>query len=282
MQNWTHNFYKLLRGLALIGIALLLPSLAAAQSACTAMWGIADNDAGGTATVYSLRYFNSSTNQWSTPVLTLTNGANGANALAGSPAGGGRLYYVNRTTRELREINLNANPITDTLKGVIPVPPVAGANNNILGATFDTAGNLYVVATSGSTVTYVAGINTVTAALSTPWTTVLTSLGATPAFGGSGDIYFDAAGISRYISNTGPNPTLYSINLTPGPSFGQVGSPGLVLSQAGTPGIGGISVDPATGITYTSGNNASANCACESSNRKYDWSFSRSNALRSS
>ena len=231
--------------LSLLG---LLPGSVWAQSACTAIWGVAQP----TTTTGALRFLNTTTGQWSQPLLTLT--GNG-NALAGSSANG-LLYYVDRTTRNLYSINLNANPLASTLIGTIPAPPAPATAGNMLGGTTDAAGALFIYATEGGTSPFVtvAQISVATAATLTSWTQIRTTAGATPTLAGSGDSFIDAGGTNWIISNTNP-PTLHQLDLNPGATFGRTNSPALSLTGVNNMNVGAVSTDPLTGKTYLGGLN---------------------------
>jgi uncharacterized repeat protein (TIGR01451 family) len=237
----------------LIWLTTAIAAPAWAQSACTAMWGIT----GAANTVTPLQYYNTVTNQWVNlgPTPYNLNGgalsASGYNALAGSSVNG-LLYYVNRTTRELRSININTVPPTEANVGTITAPP-SGVLTNILGATTDAAGNLYVYSTNGGApiLGMIAQVSTVNAALTVPWTT-LTIAGGTvnPPLAGSGDMYCDNANICYVLSNTTPDPTRYVVNLTPGANFAKVNTPSLLITGTGGVSVAGVAIDPPTGTTY--------------------------------
>jgi uncharacterized repeat protein (TIGR01451 family) len=238
---------------ALVWITTAIAAPAWAQSACTALWGIT----GAAGTVTPLQYYNTATNQWvnlgPTP-FNLNGGAtsaNGYNALAGNSVNG-LLYYVNRTTRELRSINLNTVPPTEANVGTIPAPP-SGLATNILGATTDAAGNLYVYSTNGGApvLGMIAQVSTINAALTVPWTTLTVAGGVVnPPLAGSGDMYCDNANVCYVLSNTTPDPTRYVVNLTPGANFAKVNTPSQVITGTGAVSVAGVAIDPATGTTY--------------------------------
>ncbi len=251
----TKRFFTCL-ALAITGL-VLTSGVASAQSACGALYGIVDNDGTAAGTVASLRYFNTTTNQW-VNLGNLNGGAApvaGFNALAGSSVTG-LLYYVNRTTRELRSINTNTSPFTEaSVIAAVTVPPNVSATTNILGATTDLAGNLFLLATSpitGSTnsVAYISQVNPATGVLTVPWTTVTLTTAGTPQLGGSGDIYCDSANACFLITNTTPQPTRYPLNLTAGVSFAKVTSPSAVITGADSFQIGSVAVNPATQVVY--------------------------------
>ena len=239
---------------ALALLALLLPLGAAAQSGCTALWATVDNDGPGGGTTQSLRYFNSTANRWDnlSPQVNLTGNAN---ALAGNPING-LLYYVDRSASVGDLYSFNINSRANSLVGRIPVTngPPAG---NIIGATFDAAGRLFIYGTNGGN-EYLAEVNTTpatTLTLTIPWTTVtLVGTGANPALGGSGDIYVDQSGNGFIASNTVPN-SIWSLNLTAGANFGRVAQV-LTLSPGSATSLAGVAVDPITGATYVSTGNA--------------------------
>ncbi len=237
----------------LLSLLAWLPGSALAQSACTSVWGVATD-----FTTYSLRYLNTTTGQWSNPLLTLNNsGASGANALAGSKING-LLYYVDRSNQNLYSIDPGATTLASTLIGTIPAPPLPAVATNMVGATSNSFGDLFVYATSGNPVApsysyvTVAQVSVATAATVTAWTQLRTTAGDTPTLAGSGDSFIDAGGSNWIISNTLP-PTLHQLNLNPGASFGQTNSPALVLIGVGNVRVGGVSTDPLTGKTYLSG-----------------------------
>jgi uncharacterized repeat protein (TIGR01451 family) len=251
------NFVQRLLGALGVAFIMTLPIGAWAQSACTAMFGIVDNDAGGGNTVNSLRYYNTTSNQW----VTLGNvdggasSASGYNALAGSSVNG-LLYYVNRTSRQLRSINLNTVPFTDTAIGIIPTPIAPATATNILGATTDATGRLFVYATDGTNEGVLAQVSVTTAGTVTAWTQLQTTGGVDPNLAGSGDIYCNNGGACFVLTNTNP-PTLHSLNLTPGASFARTVSPPLVVTGlGGTTQIAGVAVDPASQTVYFSATSA--------------------------
>lgn len=257
MRSFGRFFLGLMTAL-LIG----LPGTGFAQSACTAMFGLTDNDANGGGNVYALRYYNVSAKQWVN--LGNVNGGVGAtdgfNALAGSNTTN-LLYYVNRTTRQLRSINLNTVPFTDAGIGTIPAPPAPAVATNIVGATTDSAGRLFVYATDGTNQAFVAQISVANGTITTPWTQVLTTTGANPAIAGSGDIFCDNSGTCYVLSNT-TSPSLHVLNLTPGTSFGRTNSPPLVVTGVTGVNVGGVGVDPGTqGVYFSNGNLTSSTYA---------------------
>ncbi|MGB4117684.1 MAG: hypothetical protein WBK51_14180 [Polaromonas sp.] len=157
-------------------------------------------------------------------------------------------------------IDPGATTLATTSIGIIPAPPAPAAAGNILGATTDAAGRLFVYATSTGTTTIptyvtVAEVNTGTAAITTAWTQLRTTSGATPTLAGSGDSFVDQAGSNWIITNTNP-PRLFTLNLNPGASFGQVNSPGLALTGANGMAVGAVSTDPLSGLTYMGGLNS--------------------------
>lgn len=253
---------RLLTSLVLAAAAMVLaPSAAWAQSACGALYGIVDNDGTGAGTVASLRYFNTITSQW-VNLGNLNGGVgatNGLNALAGSSVTG-LLYYVNRTTRELRSINTNTSPFTEvSITSALTAPPNVSATTNILGATTDLAGNLFLLALAPTSAAftnnfaYIAQVNPATGGLTIPWTTATLTTAGAPVLGGSGDIYCDSTNACFYVSNTAPQPTRYALNLTAGASFAQLTSPSVAITGADNFQIGGVAVNPATQIVYVSG-----------------------------
>lgn len=245
-------YFRLLIALLLTALAWL-PGGASAQSACTAIWGVTQVSAAASA-AGQLRYFRTNDGQWSQPLLNL----NGwPNALAGSSANG-LLYYVDRDTQRLYSIDLNANPLASTLIGTIPAPPAPASATNMLGATTDAAGNLFVYATGSTGGTYfhvtVAQISVSTAATLTSWTQIKTTSGATATLAGSGDSFIDQSGTNWIISNTNP-PTLHQLDLNPGASFGRTNSPALSLNGVNSMQVAAVSTDPVSGATYLGGLN---------------------------
>jgi uncharacterized repeat protein (TIGR01451 family) len=257
MRNFAWG--KLLAS-ALIWLTTAIAAPAWAQSACTAMYGI--NGAANTANT-KLAYYNFVTNQWinvSEP-FSLNGGAisaSGYNALSGSPTSG-LLFYVDRTSRNMFSLNINTVPPTETSLGIIPALPVANANTNILGSHADSTGRVFVYATDALTtpatpVGYVAEVNPTNGSLLNGWATVTyaapVAAGTRPTLGGSGDMYCDAANVCYIFSNTATNPTRYTLNFTPGPSFGQVNSPGVVITGAANFAVAGVAVNPTTQQVY--------------------------------
>lgn len=241
------------RVLAALVLTLLgfMPASVSAQSACTAIWGVSQTALTAPATG-QLRYFNRDTGQWSIPLLNLTGWPN---SLAGSSSTG-QLYYVDRSTGNLYGINLNNNPLSVALIGLIPAPTAPATRTNTLGATTDAAGNLFVYATgtTGGTYNYVtvAQISVATAATVTSWTQIRTTGGATPTLAGSGDSFIDQSGTNWLISNTNP-PTLHQLNLNPGASFGRTNSPALSLTGVNAMQVAAVSTDPVSGLSYLGG-----------------------------
>ena len=217
----------------LFALLAWLPGSVMVQSACTSVWGITTDN-----TTYSLRYLNTLTGQWSNSSLSLNNTGTGANGLAGSKING-LLYYVDRSSQNLYGINPGATTLTSTLIGTIPAPPSPTLVTNILGATSNSSGDLFVYATSWSLVTpsfvTVAQISVSTAAAATAWTQLRTTAGATPTLSGSGDSFIDAGDSNWIISNTLP-PVLHQLDLNPGASSGQTNSPALLLTGVTTSG----------------------------------------------
>jgi uncharacterized repeat protein (TIGR01451 family) len=221
--------------------SILFVSSAYAQSACTALWGVAN--AGGTIT---LRYFNTVSNSWVSPGLTAL--ANNPNALAGNSANG-LLYYVERSTGNFRSINLNTgvNTLISTITTGFPAGTTA---NDIVGATY-TADNrhiLYLTDNAAPQGAYVAEINPVTGAFIIGWTKVLTTAGANPTFGGSGDIYTNQAGLSYIATNSAPS-LIHPVNLTAGALFGRT-SPAVSIAGGPFPNLAGIAGNLVGGSAY--------------------------------
>jgi uncharacterized repeat protein (TIGR01451 family) len=233
------NLYRFLFGIL---TNIVFVSSTYAQSACTALWGV--TNAGGTIT---LRYFNTATNSWVSPGLTAL--ANNPNALTGNSTNG-LLYYVERTTGNFRSINLNTgvNTLISTITAGFPAGTTA---NDIVGATY-TAGNrhiLYLTDNAAPQGAYVAEINPATGAFIIGWTKVLTTAGANPTFGGSGDIYTNQAGLSYIATNSTPS-LIHAVNLTAGASFGRTSSPSVSITAGPLPNLAGIAVNPVGGNAY--------------------------------
>jgi uncharacterized repeat protein (TIGR01451 family) len=235
----------------LLALLAWLPGSALAQSACTSIWGVMSTGGGTTST---LSYFNVGTGQWS---QTVGNLIGNANALSVSSVTG-ILYYVDRTTQNFYSVDTNANPIVSTLIGTIPAPPAPAVTTQILGATTDAAGRVFVYATgpvaTPSFVT-VAQISLSSAATLTSWTQLRTTpSGDSPTLSASGDSFVDAGGVNWVISNTNP-PTLHqlNLNLTPASSFGNTNSPALNLSGVNGMNVRGVATNPLTGLTYMGG-----------------------------
>lgn len=228
-------------------IGVLAPP-AAAQSACTAIWGIRSP----TTTTGGLSYLNVQTGQWSPILLNLPGNPN---ALAGSPTTG-LLYFLDRQTQLLYGIDLNTYPLAYTQIGAgpIPAPPAPAQAGNIVAGTTDGAGNYFVYATQGALANFVAvaQISTVTAATVTSWTQVLTTGGAVPNVLGYGDMFVDRFGSTWIATNTNP-PTLHQIDLNPGPNFGRTNVPPLTVSGANGHEAFSVAADPLTGDVYIGG-----------------------------
>ena len=189
-----HNFLNPVlfarRCLAMLLLALLLaPGISAAQSGCTAMWGITTT---GGAQPFRLGYFNNSTgtaSKFTTLSFTLTGNAN---ALAGDPATG-LLYYFDRTGLNLYSVDLNTQGTT-TVGAIAPASP--NGNTLIIGAYVDPSSNLILMSSSGA-----AGGNYQLATVSKTgpttnavWQTVTYTIGGgIVSSGGSGDIFLDSA-----------------------------------------------------------------------------------------
>ncbi|MES2414661.1 MAG: hypothetical protein V4614_12715 [Pseudomonadota bacterium] len=236
--------------LALV-FASLIPTTAFA-SACTAMWGIGYTN--NVTTNRALFYFNSSTNRWITTSVTIAGVS--PNSLAGDPTTG-NLYYVSRSTGGLRRIDVNT--MTEAAVGTVPVQ-TGFTTSDILGATMDSSGRLFLYATRTSAAptqgAFVAQISTTTGATVTSWTMVRTTgAGVTPTLGGSGDIFIDQGGVAYISTNSTPN-RLHQIDLTPGASFGRTVTPSLVVTGVVLTQLAGASVDPATGLAYVSSQNS--------------------------
>ena len=228
--------------LALLFTAFV-PSLSFA-SACTAMWGIIND---GTNT--RLAYYNDSAgtaSKWSTLSFTLV-GTTNTNALAGDSSTG-ELFYFDRTAANLALHKVNLNTYADTNLGVVPASPVG--NTNIIGATGDNSGGLWLMSTSGANGTYyVAGVSkTMPIVTLTSWVSVTYSVGGgTPTSGGSGDLVFSQGGQAYLASNSNPT-TVYPLTL----ATGKVGAS--VTYAIGALGVAGIGVNPNGGSFYIGGN----------------------------
>ncbi|MBI2772139.1 MAG: DUF11 domain-containing protein [Burkholderiales bacterium] len=230
----TRTFIRFVLGLVLAVLALL-PGSVLAASACTAMWAILSTN--------HLAWYNTSTSDWVTTTVAIPGG--NPNALAGDTTSR-LLYMVDRTTRNLYSYDPVTNVVSASI-GTIPAPPAPATAGNVLGATFDLTGKLYVYATQGSPNPYVAmaQISTATAATVTSWTQILTTAGATPLISGSGDMNMGADGVAYIISNTTP-PTYHVVDLT----TARTNSPALVITGAGNVGVAGAAVNPIDGQIY--------------------------------
>lgn len=209
----------------------------------------------GGGTTSTLSYLNIGTGQWSQSVGNLIGNAN---ALSVSSVTG-ILYYVDRTTQNFYSVDTNVNPIVSNLIGTIPAPPAPAVATQILGATTDAAGRVFVYATgpSGTPPVFVtvAQISLSSAGTLTSWTQLTTTPGSTsPTLAASGDSFVDAAGVNWVISNTNP-PTLHqlNLNLTPASSFGNTNSPALNLTGVDGMNVRGVATSPLTGKTYLGG-----------------------------
>jgi hypothetical protein len=215
---------KIWRNLLLTALLPLMVwfNTAHAQSACTALWGTIDDNGGAAGSVTSLRYFNTTTNRWINLSPTVTLNGN-ANALAGDPATG-ILYYVDRTTGNLRSYNLNTQ--VDANLGAIPLPaPITAVQ--ILGATMPSAGNLilYWTENTGTLATdreYIGRIN-VSAPATATWTQILTAAGANQLLGNSGDMFTNNGGTTFIVSNTTPSTTFWVTDVNPtSPTYSRI------------------------------------------------------------
>ena len=240
-------FLRRLLFLCSLLLGLAWPGLAAAQSACTALWGTLD--VGGTK---SLRFYNTTTNRWVT--TTMPTLAGNSNGLAGDPTPG-YLYYVNRTgTPALRRLDLNAQ--TDSFVGNVPAPPATfGVTvGNIVGATVDTAGNYWVYASNGvadPANVMIAQLSTSDATTVTSWMIVRNAAGTQPAIAGSGDIYTDNGNVTYILSNTTP-PRRWTLGtLTPGVTYPQITATAPInVTNLGANQIAGVAVDPVNQAVY--------------------------------
>ncbi|CAN5683573.1 hypothetical protein BH11PSE7_BH11PSE7_23400 [soil metagenome] len=216
------------------------------------MWGTIDNDgASGGAATGTLRYFNTATNRWInlSPTVTLTGNPN---ALSGDP-GSGILYYVDRTGLTLRSYNLNTGVEAQVGATAIGAAGLPVGIANTVGATFTNSGQLFLYLTEngGTNREYVGRVNLTTPA-NTTWTQILTTGGANPALGNSGDMYTDNSGFSIIASNTTPN-TLWSIDLNPASGTYARTTQTLALSTS-LGNLWGIAINPIDGLTYAGAN----------------------------
>jgi uncharacterized repeat protein (TIGR01451 family) len=208
---------------ALIWLVTAIAAPAWAQSACTALWGSVDDGAG----VKTLRYYNTTTNNW----VAVAPLAGNANALAGDAATG-LLYYVDRATNILHSFNLNT--LVDTSIGVVPTPAPANPAN-LLGGTFSADGRLFMSSTTGTQVA-IAEVDKTSGAILTTWRTINTNTTTIAVAAGSGDISTDASGTTYLYSNTNP-PTRWPLTLP------ATGSAGTFLLTAGSQVITNIAAN---------------------------------------
>ena len=246
------------RSWRLIGVMLIMamPGVALAQSACTAMWGIMVP--AGTGPSY-LGYFNNSagTAQKFT-TLSFTLSPNQANALAIDPSTG-TPYYFDRTALTVGKVDLNANT-TATVGTITPASP--DGNGNILGAFVDTTGNLIMMSNAGANLAiHLAIVSKTVATTNAVWQTVTYAGGALPANGGSGDLY-TTGGVTPQtylISNTVPV-AVYPLAITVvNGSITSVIASASVTFATGPASVGGIAINPNTGISYFGGATAAQN-----------------------
>jgi uncharacterized repeat protein (TIGR01451 family) len=269
LKAFRTAFMGLFAGLLILVAA---PSAHAASSFCTAMLGIVGDT---TPTNYWLGYWNSTAKTWNTSTFNLSLGTQATeapNALAGSFSDG-KLYYVERLTGKMKSIDLTTFPLSTSWVGSTTITATGDANATvakIFGGATDASGNYFVYATTAanpSSVTYVAQLSTSNASLVTPWTLMLDQNGRTPNLNSSGDLFVDAQGQPWFVTNTtwvAGTPTLGNsyarFNLTPGASFGQVQSPSTFISnQTLDMGVGGMAVDPQSGLIYLTNNQTTPN-----------------------
>ncbi len=248
MRVWaSKHFYKFMRCLALLCLALLLPNLAAAQSACTAMYATSGN-----AAANAVFYYNNSigtTSKWTT-VTSMPTALTYTNALSGDSTTG-LLWFADRATNRL--YNFNPNTYAFSAGAPLSTPPPT-TETNLLGATFDNAGNMYLLFSAVAVAPSKYYISQVTDKTTNPitngaWKTVTFSVGGgLPASGGSGDIVVDKAGQAWLTSNTNPV-ALYRLNLT----TATIDATTTYALGAATLSIGGIAVDPLTGNMFIGG-----------------------------
>ena len=241
-----------------IGVIALMgmPGATLAQSACTAMWGIVVPATTGPS---YLGYFNNSagTAQKFT-TLSFTLSANQANALAVDPTTG-TPYYFDRTALTVRTVNLNAYT-TATVGTITPASP--DGNGNILGAFVDTSGNLIMMSNAGANLPmHLAIVSKTVATTNAVWQTVTYAGGALPANGGSGDLYTTGGATPQtyLISNTAPV-AVYPLAITVvNGSITSVIASASVTFATGPASVGGIAINPNTGISYFGGATAAQN-----------------------
>ena len=234
---------------------LLAPGIAAAQSACTAMWGVVTT-AG--AQPFRLGYFNNSAgtaSKFTTLSFTLTGNAN---ALAGDPSTG-LLYYFDRTGVNLYSVNLNTQA-TATIGTITPASP--NGNANILGAYIDSSSNLIVMSSGGGDY-QLATVSKTGNTTNAVWRTVTYAIGGgIVSSGGSGDIFLDQGGQAYLITNTAPDGAVYPLTLsitagTPNGTITSVTAGASVTFAASPASIAGASINPATGVSYFGGTTGS-------------------------
>ncbi len=255
-----HSFSRLKRIhsllLALAFTLLALPSVSFAQSACTAMWGIATSASG--AQPYRLAYYNGSTGtaqKFTTLSFTLTGNAN---ALAGDFATA-KLYYFDRAGLNTMSVDINTYA-TATVGTIAPAAPTAGGNGNILGAVVDQNSNLIYMSSDGTTSGWysLAIVNKTVATTTAKWTSVTYTAGlggGKITTGGSGDIYMDKNNQIWIMSNTAtPGPALYPITLTIVNGSITSAVAGASVTYNVTPlAVQGVSALPTTGDSYLAG-----------------------------
>ena len=240
--------------MALLAI-LMLPGMAVAQSACTAMWAIVTS--GGGVAPYRLGYFNNSAGtaqKFTTLSFTLTGATPAPNALSSDPSTG-ILYYYDRSGLTVRSANLNTG--VDALVGTI-LPQAPGGNGNIIGAFTDAAGNLVYL--SGGGTYYAATVSKTGNTTSAVWQTVTYSIGGPAVASASGDVFLDQSGQVWLLSSVTPKAAYpLTLAITAGSPNGTITSStvGTTRTFASAGAIAGGSVDPSTGINYYGG--ASAN-----------------------
>lgn len=229
-----------LRAIILVVLAAWLPVLSYAASGCTAMWATLSAS-------QQIAYYNYSSGtaaKWTVLPFTLT-GSN-ANALAGD-ANTGLLWYYDRTGTKLYSVNLNTYAVSAGVSLSTAAPAAAG-NGNIIGATFDASGNMYLLASTGANGSYyLSQVTNPATGTNGAWTTVTYAVGGgIPASGGSGDIAYDQSGQAWLATNTNPT-ALYPLTL----STAKVGTS--VTYAIGALSIAGVAVDPVSGAMFIGG-----------------------------
>lgn len=187
-----------------------------------------------------IRYYNPVSD---THITVGTYSSTNINGLAVNPSGG-ELFFVNRATFKVIKYNITTGVFT-TLSGTLPSG--AATLGNVVGATFNSAGNLLVM----YELFRLVEVNPLTGSQigSTITITGIPGDGLSPN-GTNGDIVIDSTGQIWIVgSSSSTNYRLYTLSISGTTATATAATPNLTGISGS---VQGLAIDPATGTFYIS------------------------------